>query len=430
MTARTFLRGIATATALLALAPTAGAQETPSIHLEPARAEGVVENGQGVGPFTIANFTNDAYSMRVFPILLGQSRDGGLFVRDDGASLALARARMAAQVRAFAFSPGAARSVFGKVRRVPRGEGLYGGILFRATPRRGAPGRSRQIKSILQLNARVILDPPASRRRERWTAGGAIRAEQDGKGRLRILVPVTNRGNTFAWAHGLVRVRDAAGRVVARRSARAIRILPGTTVDLPVRLAQPVLPKGGYRLSAAVRGSGRLVGVSGGMELFGPNQVRTERARILDFSAPKAYIGDDTELKVTFRNTGNVAYAPPGEVEVHPLVGGRPGPVVARGKLEGDEVEPGGHGELKGSVKLPTGTRSYELRARLVKEGREVDSRANSVTPVKRPPLTTRVRNYVTEHAIVIVLLILGAVAVAGVFVGRYIRRLQAAAKR
>jgi len=39
------------------------------------------------------------------------------------------------------------------------------------------------------------------------------------------------------------------------------------------------------------------------------------------------------------------------------------------------------------------------------------------------------VKDYVTEHAILIVLLILAGVAVAGVFVARYIRRLQAAAK-
>ena len=428
MTSRTFLRGAAAATALLALAPVARAQETPSIHLEPARAEGVVENGQGVGPFTIANFTSDAYSMRVFPILLGQSRDGGLFVRDDRASLALARARMAAQVRAFPFSPGAARSVFGKVRRVPRSQGLYGGILFRATPRQ-APGRSQQIRSILQLNARVLLDPPASRQRVGW-AGGAIRAEQDGGRRLRILVPVTNRGNVFTRVDGRVRVRDSAGREVATKPLRGFRVLPGATVDLPARLAAPALAKGSYTLEATVRGAGRRTAARGAMDLFGVNEVRTERARLVDFPAPRAYIGDDTDLKVSFRNTGNVAYSPPGQVEVRPFVGGRPGPVVERGTLEGDAVAPGKRGELRGSVTLPKGTRSYELRARLVQDGREVDSRANSVTPVKRPPLSTRVRNYVTDHAIVIVLLILGAVALAGVFVGRYIRRLQAAAKR
>ena len=85
--------------------------------------------------------------------------------------------------------------------------------------------------------------------------------------------------------------------------------------------------------------------------------------------------------------------------------------------------------QVSGKVRLPSGTRSFELRVALLAGGRELDTRATSVTPVKRPPLATRVKDYVTEHAILIVLLILGGVAVAGVFVVRYIRRLQAAAK-
>jgi hypothetical protein len=417
----------ALATALLALAPAAGAQVQPSLHLQPARAAGTVANDIGVGPFTIANYTQADYAMRVFPVLLGQSRDGGLFVRDDGASLALARARMAAQVRGFAFPPGAARSVFGRVRRVPPGQGFYGGILFRATPKR-TRGSAQQITSILQLDARVILDP--RRPRVSWV-GGAIRAEQDRARRIRILVPVTNRGNTFARISGHVRLRDAAGRLIVARPLRGFQVLPGATVDLPTYVGNPVrLPKGHYTFDAVLRGAGRPAAARGTMDLFGVNEVRTERARLLEFPTPRAYIGDDTSIKATFRNTGNVAYAPPAQLEVRPLLAGQPGPVVARAKLEGDKVAPGKTGEVSGSVKLPQGTRAFELRVRLLKDGHEVDSRTNSVTPVKRPPILARIRAYVTEHAMLIVALILGAMVVGGVFVGRYIRRLKAAARR
>ncbi len=426
MTTRLRISAAAAVAALLALAPAAQAQDQPSIHLQPARAEGVVANGQGVGPFTIANLTPDAYSMRVFPVLLGQSRDGGLFVRDDQASLALARRRLGAQVRGFPFGPGAARSVLGRVRHVPAGQGFYGGILFRANPSL-ATTRRQQLRSILQLNARLILNPRHAV--VRWSTG-AVRAEQDGRRRLRLLVPVTNRGNTFAWVHALVRVRSATGRVLAMRPARPFRVLPGATVELPVRLSGPVFATGRYRLSAAVRGGGRLLGAFGSMELFGPNEVRTERARLIDFPAPRAYIGDDTKVKASFLNTGNVPYAPPAQIEVRPLIGGHPGPVVARAKLEGDRVAPGRRGEVEGSVKLPPVARSYELTARLLKGGQEADSRANSVTPVKRPPLTARIKDYVTEHAMLIVALLVAGFAIAGAFVGRYIRRLQAAARR
>jgi hypothetical protein len=190
------------------------------------------------------------------------------------------------------------------------------------------------------------------------------------------------------------------------------------------------LPRGRYTVEAGLRGAGRPLAARGTIDLFGANQVRTERARLIEFPAPRAYIGEHTKIKATFRNTGNVPYVPPAQVEVRRLVGGRPGAVVARGVLDGDRVKPGRTGELEGSVELPRGARTYELRARLLKDGHEVDSRANSVTPVKRPPIFARISGYVTDNAMLIVLLLLGAMAVAGVLVGRYVVGLRAAARR
>lgn len=422
---RTTACALATAASLAVPALAAAQEPPPSIHLTPARAAGVIERGQTIGPFTILNGTDRSFDVRVFPILLGQDRKGGLFVRDDPATLRTAAARLAVQVRGFPFGPGVARSVFGRVRSAPRGQGFYGGILFRATPR-GA--RREQITNVLQINGRITLDPPASQRRFAW-ATGPIRAQQEGRRRLRLLVPVTNRGNTFAVVGGVVRARDASGRVVVTRPVRGFRVLPGATVDLPTVFSTPVLPKGGYTLDAGVRGVRAGVRATGRMDLFGPNEVRTELARIVAFDAPKAYIGDDTEVKAKFRNTGNVKWAPGARLEVRPLVGSQLGAVVQRVTLKGESVGPGRQGEVSGKVRLPSGTRSFELRVALLAGGRELDTRATSVTPVKRPPLATRVKDYVTEHAILIVLLILAGVVVAGVFVVRYIRRLQAAAK-
>jgi hypothetical protein len=415
------------AAASLAVPAVAAAQEPPpSIHLTPARAAGVIERGQTIGPFTILNGTDRDYAVRVFPILLGQDRKGGLFVRDDPATLRTAAGRLAVSVRGFPFGPGVARSVFGRVPSAPPGQGFYGGILFRATPR----GRRReQITNVLQINGRITLDPPAARRRFAW-ATGAVRAQQEGRRRLRLLVPVTNRGNTFAVVAGVVRARDASGRVVVARPLRGLRVLPGATVDLPTLLSAPVLPEGAYTLEATVRGVRAGARATGRMDLFGPNEVRTELARIVSFDAPKAYIDDETSVKARFRNTGNVKWAPGARLEVRPLLGAQLGAVVKRVTLKAESVEPGREGEVSGKVSLPSGARSFELRVRLLADGRELDTRATSVTPVKRPPLTTRVKDYVTEHAILIVVLILAGVAVAGVFVVRYIRRLQAAAKQ
>jgi hypothetical protein len=319
-----------------------------------------------------------------------------------------------------------ARSVFARVRIAPPGQGYYGGILFRATPRGGS---REQITNVLQINGRITLDPPVAQRRFRWVTG-AIRAQQEGKQRLRLLVPVTNRGNTFAVVGGVLRARDAGGRVVVTKPLRGFRVLPGATVELPTVFNRPLLPEGAYSLEAVVRGVRAGARATGRMALFGPNEVRTELARIVSFDAPKAYIGDETEVRAKFRNTGNVKWAPGARLEVRPLVGGQLGAVVKRVSLKGESVDPGGQGEVSGKVELPSGARSFELRVRLLSGGRELDTRATSVTPVKRPPLTTRVKDYVTEHAILIVLLILAGVGVASVFVVRYIRRLQAAARQ
>lgn len=407
-------------------AAAAQAPPAPSINLTPARAAGIVERGLTVGPFTLSNGTDRAYRVAVFPVLLGQDRKGGLNVRDDPASLSVARARLAAQVNGFPFPPGSARSVFARVRSAPPFQGFYGGILFRATP---VGPRREQITNILQINGRITLDPPAAQRRFAWR-GGALRAEQEGPRRLRLLVPVTNRGNTFALVSGVLRVRDATGRVVVTRPLGRVRVLPGATVDMPTVLTRPVLPVGRYTMAATVRGGTAAAQASGRMDLFGPNEVRTELARLVEFDAPRAYIGDETSIHAEFQNTGNVKWAPRARLEVRSLRDAQPGPVVARADLDAESVDPGRRGSITGEVRLPEGTRSFELRVRLLAaDGRELDSRATSVTPVKRPPLTTRVKDFVTENAIVIVLLILAAVAVAGVFVVRYIRRLQAAAK-
>jgi hypothetical protein len=274
-----------------------------------------------------------------------------------------------------------------------------------------------------------MLDPPPAQRRVRWRVG-PLRAEQDGPRRLRLVVPVANLGNTFARVDGRLRVRDPRGRVVTARPLRGLRILPGATVDLPTRLTRPRLPAGRYRLEASLRGAGARVRAAGTMELFGVNQVRTELARLVEFPVPTAYTGDETEVEATFRNTGNVRWAPAAQLEVRGLRRGEAGAVLERVDLDVEAVAPGARGKASGKVRLPEGTPTFELRLRLLAGDRELDARTNSVTPVERPPLATRIGDFVTDNAIVIVLLMLGAVALAGVLVVRYIRRLQEAARR
>lgn len=412
----TRLVGALVASAFLGVAGPAAAEDAPTIHLQPAGVASTAARGLRMGPFTIANLTGRPYSMRVMPVLLGQRRDGGLFVRQDPASLVAAGRTLGADARAFDFPSGDARDVIGRVRRVPPGRGVYGGILFRATPR----ARGGQLVQILQLDARVMLAPRHPH--PRLAAAGGPRAEQAGIRRLQVLVPIFNRGNVLARAVGDVRVRDATGRAVARVHLRGVQVLPGATVDLAGRLAHPGLAPGRYTLDAHVGVPGRDVRASAPLDLFGVDTVRTQAAKLVSLGTPRAYRGQEVDVKAGFRNTGNVDYAPQARLELRRLVaGGRPGGLVAAAGMDADRVGPGRTGELRGSVKVPAGRGSYELRVRLVQSGRELDARTVDVTALKPPPLVARLRGWVVGNAMLIVLLLLGVIAVGGAMGLRYV---------
>jgi hypothetical protein len=200
----------ALAVCLVAVGRPAAAQQPPSIRLSPSRVETTIVRGLNFGPFTLSNATSAPYAVRVFPVLLGQRRDGGIFVRDDAAALGQARAELVGSMRAFDFPPGDARSVSARVIRIPASGAFYGGMLFQATPRNRRPG---QITNVLQLNASLLLSPTAARARARYRAG-PLTAEQAGPRRLRVLATLANSGNLYARATGTLIVRNAGGEPV------------------------------------------------------------------------------------------------------------------------------------------------------------------------------------------------------------------------
>jgi len=61
---------------------------------------------------------------------------------------------------------------------------------------------------------------------------------------------------------------------------------------------------------------------------------------------------------------------------------------------------------------------------------RELDARTVAVTPTKRPGLATRAKNFVTDHALVMLGGLLVVIIAGAAFGVRYVRRLKAAAQR
>ena len=409
-----------------AAAPPAAAQ-TAAVNLSPSQFPGVLEGPVRIGPMTLVNGTQERYRVRVFGVLLGQRRDGGIVVRDDRRSRARARRVLETQGGSFRFDPGNAQSVNARVRRVPRSGSFYGGVLFQATPRRPRGTARPQIRNVLQLTASVLLDPTARRRRVRLAAG-TIRARSVRK-RLRLLVAVTNRGNGYERLSGRVAVRNGAGRVVARPRVKRLRVLPGATVDLPAVVAAR-LPAGRYRLSGTIRAAGRRVRAAGSMRLFGVNQVATRTARITNMRAPTAYKGEELELKGEFRNTGNVDYSPRAQVQVRQVRNGTPGRVAVTREMDAERAAPGQKGSLETKLELPGDAASYQLTVRLLGAGEAGAQRDVSVTPTDKPPLLTRAKDWVTGNALVIVALLLALMAAGAVIGTRYVRRLKAEANR
>jgi hypothetical protein len=379
-----------------ALAVPAGAQAPlRALTITPALAEGVSYPGQRIGPFTILNTSGKRYAVDVFPVLVGQRIDGSLFVREDPASRARARRFIdLGDEPPFPLGSGEARSVSSAFSFHPPERDFYGGVLFKGVPAESA--EKSPLVQVLQLNARISLRPPPEL--EQVVAKlASVRAEQAGNRGLRFLVRLANKGNVAVRPEGALRVLDASGNVRFRGRLGALQVIPGYTVDLPVPLTSAVLPTGTYTVDARVRIGAKLLRMRAPMELFGPNQVATRRAEILSVDLADAYIGREARVEVGYRNTGNVPFAPRMSIEVSD------GTMMP---LATESTAPGAEGHATGVIRFDD-ARPREVTVRLKADGRPVDSRTISVTPVELPPVYDRVENWIVEHA----LLLVGALA-------------------
>lgn len=367
-----------------------------ALTITPAVAEGTSYPGERIGPFTIINSTGRKYSVGVFPVLLGQKVDGSFFVRDDPASRARAGRFLDLVDRgSFALDTGEVRSVTSTLRLALPRRDFYGGVLFKGVPAGGVAGTG--FVQALQLNARVSLRPPPELQQIEGRLG-SLRAEQAGPRRLQLLVRFANSGNVDVEPEGTVQVLDTTGTMRFRHSLRPMKVIPGYKVDLPATLSGEVLPSGTYTLEARVSAGGKVYVERAAMRLFGPNEVATRRAKILSMKVKDVYLGHDAHVEVTYRNTGNVVFAPKVSVDVS----GRPEAVT----LTAEPVAPGKEGSATGKIRFRD-TQSHEVTARLSADGRSQDVRAVSVTPVERPALRTRVEDWVIANSLVL----LGALA-------------------
>jgi hypothetical protein len=404
---------------------TAAAAAT-GLTITPTEITGVVHRAQPVGPFSLTNNTKMPFAVRVLPVLLGQRLNGTVVLRDDPASRRTAQRMLEVTVGRFVLAPGARRTVGAVVAGTTPRKGIYAGVAFGAIPTR--PPRHSEITTQLRLNGSVLLAP----RDRRLRVGLAPpRGEQAGARAVRLVVDMSNRGNTLARMRGRVRVVDARGKTAARIPLHTAGVLPGFTVETSGMLTKP-LPRGTYGLDATMRaGDGRALRARGTLVLVGANQVRTENARLASVAAPDPEQGDPVRIHATFLNTGNVPYRPNAVLVVRRVDGkGQAGPVVRTQKLQDSSVAPGAHGTISGGTRLnaPVGAR-LDLTVALSAGRRPLDRQSTRVQVRAAPSVVDQVTDYLREHAVFIIGVLIALVGAGGVLTVRYIRRLKRLAR-
>lgn len=422
---------IAVTVAAGAAPSSAPAGASPALTLTPASMTGTATPHRILGPFTLRNGTRAGYDVTVDAVLLTQLRSGAIVVRDDAAARRAAARLVSVQASRFTLPAGRARSVAAAVRAIPRRQGVYAGVLFAARPRASAAAGA-QITNLLRLDAGQLLAPRA--RRPRFSVE-PIRAEQAGRQRLRLAVGVENGGNVLGRVNGHVDVLDASGRRVLRARVEPTRILPGATVDVSAPLGGRLGP-GRYRLGGRVVIDGRPRRVAGAMELFGVNTIRAEDAVLTALESPTAVAGRPLTLAATFRNTGNVPYAPVAVVDVRRLGADGAGETsrpVMTSRLDVGRAAPGKVGRISGRLRLPQG-RAFQLTVRLLAGHRELDAQAVRVDVHDAPSLGARIAAFLRENALVLLAaglaLLLAGAACAIAYVARLKARLAAAPRR
>lgn len=397
-----------------AAAAEAQGQDGSRLTLSPSTAEGIVGEGVLVGPFGLRNTSQFPFEIALAPVLLAQRRDGGLTIGESASSRQAATNYLRLNGGQFDLPPGASQSFRTRILVVPPRGSLYAGLLFDATPKTQADG----ITNALELVATVFLHPPKNRRRIRF-ATEPIRAEQAGPGRLRFLVGVKNVGNYYTKVSGRLRLRDSTGEQVFGGVLKSFKILPGAVVDLPLETKKLIAP-GEYAAAAALRSGNQRFKATGTITLFGPSEVATRSAKLEDPS-PEAFLGEPFELDVPYRNTGNVPFAPGAEVRITPQPRGE----EIKVQPDVSESEPEERGAITSTVELPDEVRTFLVNVRLKIGDRVLDERTFSVTRTDKPSLFDRFKDWITEHALGVILVLLLLLALAAVLGARYVRRVR-----
>lgn len=414
---------VAALVVILSAAPSAGAQPG-GLLVAPSRIEAKVRPGDRLPAIQLSNRTGAALTVRVFAARATQDLSG-LPVFDTRPEDLRAGARLVRvaprRLRLGRGERGEVRALVGRPRRST--VGAYAVIAFSAQPARASGRRGAVIAPTIRITTNLLLRFPGPVRLEGEVT--AVRAEQGPERTLRFFGRIRNDGNLHVRPRARLTVRSAAGETVLRRRFRPETVLPDAARELPLLVAKR-LPAGDYTARVDARVGRRRSKREARFRLVGPNLLPTADLKIISLPTPQPDAGEEFSARVEVANRGTGPIRPAATVTVSAPGSGRR---VAERQLTLPSLGPRSRHEAE--VELPGLAKGrYELAARFSSGGRVVANRTLVFETGTRPPLLTRVKDWMAGHVplVVAIFALLLAIVVGGLLA--YIRRLRRVAQR
>jgi hypothetical protein len=393
-----------------------------SFSISPARRTVVAQPPVELSSTSVANTTETALRVRVYPVLLSQAPSGAFtFDPSRGALYAAERVLEAAPAR-FALAPNAVQAVTLRWRSLPHGARTAAvGVVYQATP----PRDGTQVQTVERLLGLDVLSLPGAYRRSGVLTG--LHVAQQAPGVLQFTAEVRNTGQAVAGPQQLeLTIRDRRGTRLVRRPIVTDIVLPGATRDFTVDLARR-LPAGRYTAAAVMDygdGTSNHESASLPFKLAGPGALTAPHLQVGPLTA-RGTVGAGAQITAVLANSGTAAAHPVIELRMYRLAdaANQHSAVVYR-RVAPSALAPGAHRRLSVSLgRLQRGT--YVLSASYDDANGTPQTLVTDFQAQPTVSLFTRVREWLQQHPLLAPLLTSGlSVVLIGVLLAR-IRRLE-----
>ncbi len=420
-----FLAAAAMLAALAVTAPTAGAQ-TPDrglFGIAPAKVLISTKPPVNVQPLQVTNTTRRTYDVIAFVAPLRQAPDGGLVYDPSQRARRVGARSLRLGVKRFTLAPDARRNLpLRWVRTLPNSRVAPMGVVIQGIPRGVKQGAG--VSTIYRLIGTYLLGLPGGRRDGRFVS---LTAEQGAKRTLLFTATVRNTGTTYDQPRrGRMTIADASGRAVARASFKGDLILPGSQRSFAVTTAK-LLPAGKYTATSTMLfgRSRKPKGIRKSFTLVGPNELPTTKLRILDVKG-FGYVGEAASVSVRVRNTGTRAAMANVRTALIEAPGGRRATKPSATTTASGSIEPGEASTFKLDLGALRDT-DYQIDATALAQGTAFGTQSITITPRPERSLASRIKRFVSDHAVLLIGLLAAIVLIAiGESTRRYRRRLRA----